>query len=87
MSIHYKDIMTEEMIYGFIKTLKRYRMTDAEIDSVMADYHKLDYFPKMLMNIPRDAASPSMPSVISMFSHSLWAQASCNPCQYSATSA
>ncbi|WP_405366420.1 hypothetical protein [Ruminobacter sp.] len=60
MSIHYKDIITEEMIYGFIKTLKRYRMTDPEIDSVMSDYQKLDYFPKMLMNIPREIKNPDL---------------------------
>lgn len=66
MSIHYKDIMTEEMIYGFIKTLKRYRMTDAEIDSLMADYHKLDYFPKMLMNIPREIKNPDLMRAVVM---------------------
>lgn len=66
MSIHYQDILTEEMIYGFIKTLKRYRMSDAEIDSVMADINKLDYFPKMILNIPREIKNPDLVKAIVM---------------------
>ena len=58
--VTYQDIMTEEMIYGFITTLKRFHLSDAEIDSVISDIHRLDYFPKMLMNIPREIKNPDL---------------------------
>ncbi|WP_405350754.1 hypothetical protein [Ruminobacter amylophilus] len=64
--VTYQDIMTEEMIYGFITTLKRFHLSDAEIDSVISDIHRLDYFPKMIVGIPDELKSPEIIKAIVM---------------------